>query len=308
MNSSRHIDPEDLALFALQFLSADQNRQVHDHLDQCSLCHTELAQTQGDLAVVACTAEMHSPPALARERLLQQVVREPKSRPAATLRSAENGGYTAPTYTSQSQPVSESARPRPTSTPSFGAVTSIDEAAPTRRNPVLRALPWAGWAVAAGLAVMVTQSARQRESLRNEVQSVNHQIALVTAQSNESRRLMETINDPSAQRVTLTLSKQAPVPQGKATYVAAKGALVFVANNMEPLEPAKVYELWIIPAGGSAPVAAGTFHPDAGGNASILMPKLPQGVTAKAFGITVENEGGSATPTMPIVMAGAAGL
>ena len=77
---------------------------------------------------------------------------------------------------------------------------------------------------------------------------------------------------------------------------------------MEPLEPAKVYELWIIPAGGSAPIAAGTFHPDAGGNASILMPKLPQGVTAKAFGITVENEGGATTPTMPIIMAGAAGL
>ena len=155
---------------------------------------------------------------------------------------------------------------------------------------------------------MVAQSAQQRQSLRDEVQSVNHQIALVTAQSNEARRLMETINDPSAQRVTLTLSKQTPVPQGKATYVPSKGALVFVANNMEPLEPAKVYELWIIPPGGSAPIPAGTFHPDAGGNASILMPKLPQGVNAKAFGITIENEGGSDTPTMPIVMAGAAGL
>ena len=154
---------------------------------------------------------------------------------------------------------------------------------------------------------MVGQSSRERDGLRNEVESVNHQIALVTAQSNDARRLMETINDPSAQRVTLTLSKQAPVPQGKATYVPSKGALVFVANNMAPLEPFKVYELWIIPAGGSAPVAAGTFHPDAGGNASVIMPPLPQGVTAKAFGITVENEGGSQTPTMPIIMAGAAG-
>ncbi len=178
---------------------------------------------------------------------------------------------------------------------------------PPKRNILARALPWAGWAVAAGLAVMISQSSRERDALRSEIESVNHQIALVTEQSNDARRLMETINDPSAQRVTLTLSKQAPVPQCKATYVPAKGALVFVANNMEPLEPSKVYELWIIPAGGSAPIAAGTFHPDAGGNASVLMPKLPQGVTAKAFGITVENEGGAQTPTMPIIMAGAAG-
>ena len=306
MNSNRHIDPEDLALFALQFLNPEQNEQVRLHLQSCSLCRDELALTQGDLAVVASTAEMHSPPALARERLLQQVAREPRQRPAANVRAAENARYTAPSYAASN--VTEAARPRSASSPSFGSVTGSDEAAPTRRNPVWRILPWAGWAVAAGLGLVVAQSAHQRDSLRDEVQSVNHQIALVTAQSNEARRLLETINDPSAQRVTLTLSKQAPVPQGKATYVPAKGALVFVANNMEPLEPAKVYELWIIPAGGSAPIAVGTFHPDAGGNASILLPKLPQGVAAKAFGITVENEGGAATPTMPIIMAGAAGL
>ena len=303
MNSNRHIDPEDLALFALQFLSPAQDKQVHLHLDQCSLCRNELAETQGDLAVVASTAELHSPPALARERLLQQVAREPRQKSGPASRSHENNAFAAP-------PISDTARPRSASIPSFGAVTAINEddtARPSRRNPVLQALPWAGWAVAAGLAVMVAQNLRQRDGLRDEVQAVNHQIALVTAQSNEARRLMETINDPSAQRVTLTLSKQAPVPQGKATYVSSKGALVFVANNMEPLEPAKVYELWIIPAGGSAPIAVGTFHPDASGNASLLMPALPVGVTAKAFGITVENEGGSTTPTMPIVMAGAAG-
>ncbi len=301
MNSNRHIDPEDLALFALQFLRPEQNEQVRLHLQGCSLCSDELAFLQGDLAVVASTAEMHSPPALARERLLQQVAREPRQRATAPARAADRSDF-------KSQRSSEITRPTFGATPMFGA-DRIEAATqqPAKRNILARALPWAGWAVAAGLAVMISQSSRERDALRSEIESVNHQIALVTEQSNDARRLMETINDPSAQRVTLTLSKQAPVPQGKATYVPAKGALVFVANNMEPLEPSKVYELWIIPAGGSAPIAAGTFHPDAGGNASVLMPKLPQGVTAKAFGITVENEGGAQTPTMPIIMAGAAG-
>jgi hypothetical protein len=36
------------------------------------------------------------------------------------------------------------------------------------------------------------------------------------------------------------------------------------------------------------------------------MPDMPKGIEAKAFGVTIENAGGSATPTMPIVLAGSA--
>jgi len=61
--------------------------------------------------------------------------------------------------------------------------------------------------------------------------------------------------------------------------------------------------LWLIPTSG-APVPAGIFKPDAHGNASVVNPPLPAGAEAKAFAITVENEAGSAAPTMPIVMMG----
>jgi len=48
------------------------------------------------------------------------------------------------------------------------------------------------------------------------------------------------------------------------------------------------------------------FRPDASGSASLVLPQLPSGVTAKAFGVTIENASGSATPTAPIVLSGAA--
>jgi anti-sigma-K factor RskA len=80
--------------------------------------------------------------------------------------------------------------------------------------------------------------------------------------------------------------------------------LIFQANNMAPLQTAKVYELWLIPANGGSPVPAGTFHPDNRGDASLIMPPLPKGIAAQAFGITIENEGGSQTPTLPIIMVG----
>lgn len=43
---------------------------------------------------------------------------------------------------------------------------------------------------------------------------------------------------------------------------------------------------------------------DAGGSSTVLTPPLPAGVAAKGFAVTIENEGGSQTPTMPIVMVG----
>ena len=73
---------------------------------------------------------------------------------------------------------------------------------------------------------------------------------------------------------------------------------------MARLESAKVYELWLIPADGHAPIPAGTFKPDAQGYASVILPQLPKGVVAGQFGVTVEQEGGSSTPTLPILLAG----
>ena len=106
--------------------------------------------------------------------------------------------------------------------------------------------------------------------------------------------------------MTLTQPKGKPEPTGRATYVASRGTLVFQGNNLAPLAANKVYELWLLPADGGAPIAAGTFSPDSRGNANLVTPKLAGAVAAKAFAITVENEGGATTPTLPILLLGAA--
>ena len=144
----------------------------------------------------------------------------------------------------------------------------------------------------------------QRTALQGSIAEQKDQIAQLTVDAATAHEVMETLTDRSAMHVTLTKAQAAPVPQARATYVADKGTLIFQANNMEQLQPAKVYELWLIPANGSSPIPAGTFHPDERGYASVIMPPLPKGVQAKAFGITIENEGGSQTPTMPIIMVG----
>ena len=284
-----HLDPDNLALFAMHLLSPDEAATLGAVLEQNSEARTELAAIRGDLALLALSSATETPSAGSLDRLLQRIAREPRQAPPAPITVA--------------QPAPEMGERRAVATgpqllPAEGA---------TRRNPVVRLLPWLGWAAAAGLAVSTARLSHQRDLLRNDVASVNHQIATLDQQTATARRLLETIQDPSAVRVTLTLAKQRPVPQGRATYIPGKGALVFAANNLEPLASQKTYELWVIPADGQAPIAAGTFHPDERGNATLLLPRLPVGVAAKAFGVTVENEGGAASPTMPILLAGAPG-
>jgi hypothetical protein len=144
-----------------------------------------------------------------------------------------------------------------------------------------------------------------RETLRGAMSAQASTIDRLTADAAAARQVMDTMTDSSAMRVTLTKGKTAPVPQGRATYVASKGTLIFLASNLEPLQPGKTYELWLIPAAaGGSPIPAGTFRPDERGNASVIMPPLPKGVEAKAFGVTVEDVGGAATPTQPIILAG----
>jgi anti-sigma-K factor RskA len=297
MSEPRRITSEDLALFAMQLLSKEETAEVAAYVAQSSDARRELAEIQGDLAIYAHTVDLHSPPVQVRERLMKQVAREKKTvpidRPAAETRAPE-----------------VAVRPGTIFTESGAIVPSYvtEEIAP-QRGIANRVLPWVGWAVAAGLALTTGKFYHEREVMRESIRSATTaqagRLDELTAEVAAARQVMETLTDRSAMRVTLTKGKAAPVPQGKATYLASNGSLIFLASNLEPLQPGKTYELWLIPAvAGGSPIPAGTFRPDARGNATVIMPPLPKGVEAKAFGVTVENEGGSATPTQPIILAG----
>ncbi|WP_353070817.1 anti-sigma factor [Tunturiibacter gelidiferens] len=296
MSEPRRITSEDLALFAMQLLPPEEMAEIAAYVERSGEARRELAEIQGDLAVYAHTVEMQSPSAEARERLMKQVGREKKAIPID--RSAE----TAAVASSSASVAANEEFGR-----GAGSIYSTEEE-PPRRGFAGKVLPWVGWAVAAGLAVAAGDLYKERETLRSAVTEQTSRIDHLTADAAAARQVLDAITDSSALRVTLNVKGAPPaVPQGRATYVASKGTLIFLAANLQPLQPSKTYELWLIPAGeGQNPIPAGTFRPDARGNASVIMPPLPKGVEAKAFGVTVEDEGGAATPTLPIILVGAA--
>jgi hypothetical protein len=71
--------------------------------------------------------------------------------------------------------------------------------------------------------------------------------------------------------------RRAPQPRGKAIY-QRRNVSIF-RQYPPPLPREKVYELWLFPADGGAPPAAG-LSPDALGNATVN-PPLSEGVAAE---------------------------
>ena len=273
----KHIDPDDLALYAMQLLPPDETEEMSEHLQHSSEARRVLAEIYGDLSIFALSAEMQEPSALARQRLMKHVAKEKKEVPVDPLA----GAYT----------------PQP--------VLQMSEARVARKSLAAKTLPWLGWAIAAGMAAFSVSLYQQQNDLKSTLAANQTELQQTQARAALANALMETVKDPSAVHVTLTSSDQNPPPQGRISYVADKGSLILLASNLEKLPPHKTYELWLIPANGEPSIPAGTFSPDEHGFGSVVLPDLAKGVAAKAFGITIENAEGSQTPTLPIVLKGA---
>ena len=111
-------------------------------------------------------------------------------------------------------------------------------------------------------------------------------------------------NDPLSQVLQAGDVRQATVNVtggGTATVSVSpsKDAIVVKMNDVPAPPPGKVYQMWLIPKDGSAPVSQGLMDAEA-----LSKPAVVKGISsAAALGITVEPTGGSASPTMPTVAA-----
>lgn len=331
------VTAEDLNLYALGLLESAEAARIDNFLLQSPDARQELASIRGDMALFAMTAEAHTPPAMTRQRLMKQIARERRtstssSQVASTAYGARQNAFgnvtqDGPMAASRLHPVAGSGSyaarqqtPLPelmlTDTATYEAAQPLapadfsfrtyDDDAPERSNGFMGAvLPWAGWAIAAGLAVSTFFYAHRTESMHDEVAYAKASAARAAITSAKAEAVMDTMRSGASQRFMLTKANTAPITAARVTYLAESGSLVFQGSNLEALPPYKTYELWLIPISqGRQPIPAGTFKPDERGFATIVLPDLPKGVVAGTFGVTMEDEGGSQAPTLPILMIG----
>ena len=80
---------------------------------------------------------------------------------------------------------------------------------------------------------------------------------------------------------------------------SSEDAVVVRMKDVPAPPEGKVYQMWLIPKDGSAPVSQGLMDAEA-----LSKPAVVEGISsAAALGITVEPVGGSESPTMPTVAA-----
>jgi anti-sigma-K factor RskA len=255
-SSPAPISHEDLALYAMGSLPADEMAAVAAALRDNPQAQQELARIQDDLALLALSVDQQAAPAGSFERLQARI-----------HETAQAGSTSVPA----GKPIEMTATQTETATVSS-----------TGRSK---------WAV-------ITSS------LNDALDGESRLVSNLAAKASRAQQVLEVLNAPDAQRVTLAATRTPPAPTAHAVYLAERGALVMEANNLKPVPAGKAYELWVMPAGGGAPMPVGTFWPNSEGYASIVLPHFPSGVAAKGFGITIENAGGSKTPTLPIVLSG----
>jgi len=158
-------------------------------------------------------------------------------------------------------------------------------------------------ALAVALAVFALYLWNANKSLQDELTrqeaATRAQVALVE----RARAIAALLSSP--QTVTVNLAPKSPLATlpGRVMYNSQQGSLIY-AGTLPQLGAGKSYELWVIPESGN-PIPAGVFSAEANGDANVVLPKIPTGVAAKAFAVTIEPAGGTAAPTGPMAQVGA---
>jgi len=280
MMAFQHISEDDLALFEMGVLSAQEAAAVRAHLATCDQCADALQRAGASDSLLAFALRPESPSAAAREKFLNAL----QDSPAATL----------------------------------AGKTVLPFQRPRTRHPALTFLPtWSLGLAAAVLllaaAVLFTQNrnyARENLAQQAELSSQQQQLQIAqqkAASAQKASEVLATLQAPDTARFLLTSAPAPPQPQIRTFFRKSTGQIVLIASRLPALPAGKTYELWFIGKDGKAPVAAGTFSPDAQGNVTASLSQVAAGGEAKLFAVTVENEGGSSAPTSPIIFSGSQG-
>jgi anti-sigma-K factor RskA len=162
----------------------------------------------------------------------------------------------------------------------------------------VRAPEWIATAVAlAMIAAWLANMRRLQERTLTEARQELSRKNVELAQLNEAFALM---SDPAARQ--LVFGENAPKPRGR-VFVNPKQGVLLLASNLSPAPAGKIYEMWIIPKGGS-PLPAGVFQSQPDGTAMYLRKGAVDVASTGFVAVTLEPEAGSQAPTsQPLIVA-----
>jgi anti-sigma-K factor RskA len=281
---------ETAALYALGALSQHEAQTFDVHLREgCPACYAELEQFDQVVGVLGTAAAPVTPPEYLRDLLSLRIEREQ----------------------TQAPPASASVLPFPEKA---GAIHRKPAPKPSTFTSAL--LPWA---VAAALliafAYTFTTGRTERQSLRaaldqekaqssealNENTNLKQQLTNEDAASAELAHINSVLNSPQWRIIPLAGQGTAPDVSAK-VYWDVQGNRWVVTADLPPAPEGKVYQVWFVTP--TAKISAGLISPNNTGHGFTVVQFPPNVGTLAAAAITLEPEGGSPQPTMPIYALG----
>lgn len=266
-----------LALYALGGLEPEETTRVVDHLADCPECRAEAEAQQALVMLIAESAQPVTPPGLTRARILRRT--QQPARPATPPARARGGGW-----------------------------------------PRLAALAWQwGFPIVAGAAIFVlgvwnlglqrdieflqSQLDSQYETQQQILNDYRQQaLALYEQQTDVQKTTVGVITSPTSKEIVLTGTEAASQASGRVFVSQNHQTVVVVVKDLPPLKPGQTYQVWVITEAGPQPSLVFGINPSGWGTTTLSVPTEQTNFTG--FGISVEPEGGSQTPTEVVMVGG----
>jgi hypothetical protein len=159
---------------------------------------------------------------------------------------------------------------------------------------------WLGALAAAAMLMIALWLSVQERTRASELAQARRTLITVSAQRDRLLQAMSFLDDPATQPVSFGKGK--PLPPHGNVFLHPQLGVLLIASNLPPAAQGKIYQMWVIPKGGS-PRPAGLFQAE-GGTALHILSGPVDLASVGAVAVTVEPEAGSQAPTTtPIIVA-----
>lgn len=260
--------------YALGILDEPDRRAFEAHLSTCASCAAEVRDFTSVASALALDVPQVDPPASLRERVLR----------AATLRTAQPAAIED---IASRRAVSEARRPHREL-----LLTLVSAAA------VVMAVALGGYAVLLQRRIAVLEG--QVRAAADRAAQSQQQLVQLKAAADQSTQVRRILASGDLRRLDLAGTKAAPAAAGRAFWSPAEGLVVAFAN-LPATEAGRVYQLWVIPPGGS-PIDAGLLELQPDGRA-LALARAGTSQRVGTVAITLEPAGGSPVPTLSNMIA-----
>ncbi len=293
MDLQSYISSGILESYVLGLTSPEENREIEVLAGEHAIIREEIASIQASLEAYA--TQFAQPPPLALEAkilsALDELEAEEKEKVSIPINPFIAVEKTDQEFTGEESDLEDEPN-QPPVTLSHDSMSLTEIAQRQNRSKY--------WAVAAsvllGVSLLVNlllfSRWKQTESQLAQVTAEQQQLAL---RNKEMQQQITVVSNPEYKVVNLQTTHPKMNAEVIVYWHPQEGHLYIAASKLPPLPKGKKYQLWAIV--GNTPVDAGVFSPT---QKDGLLPMKSMPRQAQAFAVTMEDEKGSAVPTMPI--------